>query len=157
MPEESVPTGRSDFETWWGRHRRSAAGTALLVVSIAVLVYMAMRTSATSPPSAVESVLLVVISSGLQIASAFAFSGNGRADPSLARSAVRRLITLNLYARRARQIAEDAEPGTPVQAKKAMGTLSVQLSYIEEGILEAARDWAEFHPEAIKKLEEADQ
>lgn len=118
---------------------------------------MAARASSASPPTGTENILLVVITSVLQIASAASFSGNGRADPSLARSAVRRLLSLTERTGVARRLAEQAEFGTPAHAKKAMGTLSVQLSFIEEGIADAAKDWAEFHPEAIKKLEEADQ
>lgn len=159
MPDEPAvkPTRAESWSAWWRRYRRTVAGIALLTVSIAVLIYMALRGSTTAPPTAIESALLVLVASGFQIASVFVFNGNGRADPTLASTAVRRLIALTNRAAEARLIAEAAEFGTATEIKKAMGTLSVQLSYIEEGIAEGAKDWAEFHPEATRKLEETDQ
>lgn len=154
MPDESLVTKRS----WWSRYGRTLVGTLLLIAGIGVMVFMAAQSSMTTPPSALESTLLVVLSSCLQIASVAVFNGNGRADPSLARSAVRRLIELTARAGQARIAAEQAyELSSPADAKKAMGLISVQLSYIEEGIAGGAKDWAEFHPDAIRKLEEKDQ
>lgn len=154
MPAENPIAKR----TWWSRNRRTFWGVVLLVAGILVMIYMAAQSSTITPPTALESTLLVAISSGLQIASVAVFNGNGRADPSLARSAVRRLIELTARASKARILAEHAyELSTPADAKRVMGLMSVELSYIEEGIAGGAKDWAEFHPEAIKKLEEKDQ
>ncbi|WP_065571420.1 hypothetical protein [Microbacterium oleivorans] len=104
------------------------------------------------------SALLVILAAVLQGGSAFTFGSIGRADPSLARTAVRRLIDLTATTQRARVRAETAyENATASEMKSSMGLLTVELAGIEEGVASAALDWAEFHPEAIKKLQEKDQ
>ena len=37
--------------------------------------------------------------------------------------------------------------------RQAMGELSVHLSYLEEGYLNAIEDWRVFHPDAVEKAE----
>ena len=142
----------------WRKYRRSLLGTGLFVVGFAVTIYLAMQTSTTEPPTAAESGLLVVLAAVFQAGSIYVFNGAGRADPSLARTAVRRLIELTARAKAARIHAESTyEAANAAESKRVMGLISVELSYIEEGIAGAAKDWAEFHPDAIKKLEETDQ
>ncbi len=36
----------------------------------------------------------------------------------------------------------------PAELKKAIGLLSVHASYVEEGLIESAEIWVEFHPAA---------
>ena len=42
--------------------------------------------------------------------------------------------------------------GTGPECKKVLGRISVELSWIEEGLLDAANDWNEFHPVALREL-----
>lgn len=101
------------------------------------------------------AVILVLVAGGLQFGGALMFDKAGRADPSLAKAAVGRLLLLTSQAKRARVRAESAfatETGTKL--KSSVGQLSVELSYIEEGVSESAQDWALFHPDAIARLEE---
>jgi len=37
-----------------------------------------------------------------------------------------------------------------------MGELSVNLSYLEEGYLNAIEDWRIFHPDAVEKAERSE-
>lgn len=104
------------------------------------------------------SVILVLVAGGLQFGGAMIFDKAGRADPSLAKAAVGRLVLLASQAKRARARAENAfatESGQPLKA--SVGKLSVDLSYLEEGIGAAAQDWALFHPDAIARLAEENQ
>ncbi|GAA2014620.1 hypothetical protein [Microbacterium ulmi] len=103
-------------------------------------------------------VILVLVAGGLQFGGAFMFDKAGRADPSLANAAVGRLLLLTSQARRARVRAENAfatETGTKLRS--SVGQLSVELSYLEEGMSASAQDWALFHPDAIARLAEEDQ
>lgn len=104
------------------------------------------------------AVILVLVAGGLQFGSAFIFDKAGRADPSLAKAAVGRLILLASQAKRARVRAENSfATETGAKSKTSVGQLSVDLSYIEEGIAAAAQDWALFHPDAIARLAEENQ
>ena len=130
----------------------------LFAASIGVTIFMAARAASATSPSAMESVLLIVVAAGFQAASAVAFGSSGRADPALARTAVRRLVELTARAQSARKVAQVAyESLSAVESKKTMGLISVELSYLEEGIAGGALDWAEFHPDAVRKLEEKTQ
>ncbi|MFF2772968.1 hypothetical protein ACFVUP_38305 [Streptomyces bacillaris] len=104
------------------------------------------------------SVILVLVAGGLQFGGAFMFDRAGRADPSLAKSAVARLLLLNSQAQRARNRAEKAfDTETGAKLKASVGQLSVDLSYLQEGIGLSAQDWALFHPDAIARLAEQNQ
>ncbi len=112
----------------------------------------------TSQVNVVQTVLFLVVAALLQAGAGLAFNRTGRADPSLARSAVRHLFQLVNRAAHARTLAEKHyESGTPADAKKAMGIISVELSFLEEGFATAAQDWAEFHPEAFRSIQEENQ
>jgi len=137
--------------------RRYAAGAGLFVAGVGVTIFLACLPQDTVSTPLV-SALLVVLAAVFQGASALVFRAIGRADPSLARTAVRRLIELTARTQRARVRAENAyETASAGEMKANMGLLTVELANIEEGVAGAALDWAEFHPEAIKKLQERDQ
>ncbi|MGY1551608.1 hypothetical protein ACW5CM_07450 [Microbacterium sp. A588] len=127
------------------------AGAFLLTVALAFV-----------PPgekwSVAVQVLLVLVAGGLQFGGAFMFDKAGRADPSLVKAAVGRLVLLTSQAKRARVRAENALAGeSGVKLKNSVGQLSVELSFLEEGITASAQDWGLFHPDAIAMLAEEDQ
>jgi hypothetical protein len=39
------------------------------------------------------------------------------------------------------------------ELRDGMGNLSVHLSYLEEGFVDAIKDWETFHPNAVNKAE----
>jgi hypothetical protein len=60
-------------------------------------------------------------------------------------------------ARVARQAVEASFDGASAQeVRRTLGVVSVELSWIEEGILEAVEDWNEFHQDALRKLTEGE-
>jgi len=104
------------------------------------------------------AVILVLVAGGLQFGGAFMFDRAGRADPTLAKAAVGRLLLLASQTKRARQRAELAfETESGARLKSSVGQLSVELSFLEESAGASAREWALFHPDAGARLEEENQ
>lgn len=141
-----------------GTKARRFWGSVVLAAAIAVTVLLGVLSGAEKQPSRSTSALLVILASSFQLASVLLFSGIGRADPSLARAAVRRLIAMGLRANAARQLAETTfGSGNVTELRTSMGRLSVDLSWIEEGLVEATEDWQEFHGEALRGLQKGGQ
>jgi hypothetical protein len=142
---------------WWASNKLTVAGGTLSAIAVVVSAW-AVVAGADKPVNVLQTVLFIFLAAILQAGAAFTFNRSGRADPSLARSAVRRLLLMVGRAQKARKLAEKHyEAGTPSDAKKAMGMLSVELSFLEEGFTTGAQDWAEFHPEAFRKIQEENQ
>ncbi|GLW07865.1 hypothetical protein Misp01_29950 [Microtetraspora sp. NBRC 13810] len=124
-----------------------------MLAGLGVTVYLGVLSGADQQPSQATSALLVVLAGIFQFAGAAKFNKIGKADPGLARAAVRRLIRMIRRANEARLIAEAAyENSDAAEIRKAMGRVSVELSYVEEGLTEAVDDWNEFHKDALRKL-----
>jgi hypothetical protein len=130
---------------WWG--------SAFLIGSLGVTVLLGVLSGADEQPSRSTSALLVLLAAVFQFSSVLLFAGIGRADPGLARAAVRRLIRMGLRTSGARQLAEESfDSANTAELRSRMGRLSVELSWLEEGLVEAVGDWEEFHAEALKQL-----
>jgi hypothetical protein len=128
---------------------------ALVVVGFGLTVYLGVMQGSSAPPSRSTSALLVVLAGVFQFAGAAKFLRIGRADPALARAAVRRIIKMTARTREARKVVElTYDVGSPVECKKLMGRVSVELSWLEEGLVDAMDDWYEFHETALRELVE---
>lgn len=138
---------------WWKRPTTLASvlgGVGL--VATALIAYLGSGKDGVDP---LVALLLTVLAGFFQVASASKFHSIGRADPSLARSSVRRLRALASRARHATTLAETAyEQGSAAEAKRLMGKLSSELSYVQEGAVLAIEDWREFHGAALSDIEE---
>lgn len=133
--------------------RQQILAGALVAVGFGLTVYLGALEGASKQPSRATSALLVVLAGVFQIAGAAQFLKIGKADPGLARAAVRRIIKMTARASNARKLAECAyDSGTPSEIKKALGRISVELSWLEEGLLDAFDDWNEFHATALHDL-----
>jgi hypothetical protein len=89
----------------------------------------------------------------LQVSAGINFASVGRADPALARTSVRYLVSLGLRAQKARLLAEESfDYGTADARRQVLGQLSVYLSEIEEGATLAAESWADFHADAVAEI-----
>lgn len=93
--------------------------------------------------------LLALLAAGFQGGAAWVFAGQGRADPVHAASAFRHLYRLALRAAEATKIADRANRKSSEQAdlRDAMTKLSVHLSWLEEGLIDAGEHWAQVHPQ----------
>ncbi|GAB3055084.1 hypothetical protein GCM10027053_14860 [Intrasporangium mesophilum] len=145
------------MRAWWGRLRtRQRLGGLLAVIGGGLTVLLAFLGNETEPPGASTQALIAFLAILAQLASAWAFSGDGKADPGLAQRSVGRLVGLAQRAEAARTAIETLQSANNVKAEQlrlALGQLSVHLSYIEEGYLDAVEDWRIFHPEAVQKAE----
>jgi 4-amino-4-deoxy-L-arabinose transferase-like glycosyltransferase len=141
---------------WWRRLRpRQRWGGALALLGAGLTVLLAFLGNRSEPPAASTQALIALLAIMAQVGSAWSFSGDGKADPGLARRSVGRLVALAARAEGARQVTEALRErgATASEMKQAVGQLSVHLSYIEEGYLDAIEDWRVFHPDAVKKAE----
>ena len=99
-------------------------------------------------------VLLTVLAGILQYLGASMLNKSGKADPSLARASVRRLLQLAARAHAATANAQRVyEEGRAADLRLQMGVLSATLSFIEEDAVQAIADWREFHEDALDQIE----
>ena len=125
----------------------------LFSIGFLITILLAYKASTTKPLSASQSVALVLLVGLFQYGGGKLLYKVGRADPGLARGAVRNLYRLATRASNSRQAAEDAFDGTgPLSEHDALGRLSTDMSWLEEGILDSVDDWTEFHADALKDL-----
>jgi hypothetical protein len=133
--------------------RQQVVAGALVLAGFGLTVYLGVLQGATHPPSRATSALLVVLAGIFQFAGAAQFQKIGKADPALARAAVRRIIKMTARTREVRKLTElTYDVGTAAESKKALGRISVELSWLEEGLLSAIDDWNEFHYIALREL-----
>lgn len=141
-----------------GATARRWFGSLFLIGSLVTTVFLGVLSGADKQPTRSTSALLVLLAAVFQFGSVVTFSGIGRADPGLARAAVRRLIRMGLRTSGARKLAEESFDGANApELRSRMGQLSVELSWLEEGLVEAVGDWEEFHADALKKLRKGDE
>src|SRR5689334_20014062 len=120
--------------------RRRVLAIVLLIGAFGLTVFLGVLSGSQKAPSRSTSALLVVLAGILQIASASQFNAIGRADPALARATVRRLLRMGTRTHQARLLAEECfETSSPnaQELRRTMGILSVELSWVEEGLAEA--------------------
>jgi hypothetical protein len=149
MPD-SATEARAWRRTWpW----RRILGYLCIAIGIAFTVWLGVLGASKQPPTKAESGLLVLLSAIFQVGGAAVFNSIGKADPSLARSSVRRLARMTRRASEARKLAEGLfEDTSAMHLRDGMGSLSVRLSYLEEDAVLAIEDWKEFHADALRKL-----
>jgi hypothetical protein len=146
------------LQAWWGTVSvRAKWGGFFALVGAGFTVALAFLGSAEKPPTASEQAVIALLAIFAQFGAAWTFSREGRADPAMAQRSVARLVRLAQRAQKARRQAEDlAVRGTPApDLRDCVGYLSVHLSYLEEGYVEAIDDWRAFHPRAVDAAESA--
>lgn len=133
--------------------RQKLLAGGLMAIGFGLTVYLGVLSGADRQPSRATSALLVVLAGVFQIAGAGQFNKLGRADPGLARAAVRRILKMVVRTRESRKLAESTyDLGTAQEVRKTLGRISVELSWVEEGLLDAIGDWNEFHAEALQNI-----
>lgn len=142
---------------WWRRlQARQRLGVASALAGAGLTVLLAFLSNGTKPPSAGTQALLALFAILAQLGSAWAFSSVGKADPGLAERSVAHLYGLATRAEFARLLAEKGNEGNlgAPAIRKVVGELSVHLSYLEEGYIQAIEDWRVFHPDAVRRAAE---
>lgn len=121
--------------------------------SLIVTALLVLKSGSHKPLPALDAWLLGIIAAALQVGAGYTFSSVGKADPALAKSSVRSLLTLGEQAERARLLAEKAvDFGTAQSRHIVLGQLSVYLSVIEESASLAAESWGDFHADAVADI-----
>lgn len=130
----------------------------LLGAGIGFTVWLGVASASEEPVDQTTAGLLVLVAGGFQLAGATVLHSVGKAEPSLARAAVRGLLLQVKRAQGAEEIAQVAfETGTAAERRQALGTVSVHLSYLAEGAVNAIGDWREFHERAVERLVEEEE
>lgn len=140
-------------QAWWKRYWRHASSAAAIGCGVGTTIWLGVLGAADEPLSRDTAALLVLASGAFQVVGGSLVHSIGKADPGLARAAVRRLIGQTNRAQRAEHLAQEAfEQGGVAELRRAMGQVSVHLSYLAEGAVEAIADWHEFHGRALEGL-----
>ncbi len=123
-------------------------------LAFCLTVVLAFATGGKRPVGSREAALIAILIGLLQVIGAMTASRVGRPDPMLARQSVRGLLRLAARVQLSRITAEkELLEGTPKSIKETLGVLSVNLSWIEEGLGSAVDDWKEFRADALSGLE----
>jgi hypothetical protein len=127
----------------------------LVVLGVGLTVLLAFLSSQHQPPSSSTQALIALLAIAAQLGAPGAFGGDGKADPGLAERSAARLVSLAHKADTAKVMAEQCQESkmSPAELRQAMNQLSVHLSYLEDGYVNAIEDWRIFHPLAVDKAE----
>lgn len=148
---------RQDLEQgWWGLHWLKVVGIVLTSLSIVATVILAWR-GAEEQPTGSEVALFALLVAFFQLGAAWAFSHTGRVDLIHAGSSVRRLGRLAVRAEDATAAAQRARAKSipPEEVRDVMNQLSVELSVLQEGFVDAADDWMAALPGLINQPKKA--
>lgn len=142
--------GDSDHKLgWWGLHGLQLLGCVLTTFSILILVVLVWL-GAEEQPSRSEVALMTFLSACFQLVAAWVFSRVRRIDKTHASASTRRLYRLAQRAENTTDLAERARskemPASDV--RQAISLLSVELSVLQEGLVDAAEDWTEALPDS---------
>lgn len=137
---------------WTGRQW---LGGVLLLVGIGATLMLAYVAGANKPPSQAVQVGLAALSILANTGASLTFNGVGRADPTHAQRSSGRLLLLARQAAGAKVTAEGTfeSDANKNQLHTAMGMMSRDWSYIEDGLVEALEDWRVFHRYAVEQAE----
>jgi hypothetical protein len=127
----------------------------LVIAGIAGAAWIGYRSRSSTPPTATEASLLVVISGTLNIAGAALFAKVGRADPRHARSAVRRLLSVGqTLAVAHEELAQTSPMGKP-ELQTVAQVVDAHILDATREIRSAIEDWNDIHGEALREVLEA--
>lgn len=144
------------MNTWRGiwLWLRPRIGAGLIIAGgVVATVWLAIRAQDTEEQlGGSEAAYLALISSVLNVGGATLLARLGRADPSHARSAVRRLLDIIRMVQSAGQDLDKASRNANVgnvvgvvAAQRAIVSIQVQLGT-------AVKDWNDVHPEALREI-----
>lgn len=144
--------GKDQELGWWKLHWPQVVGSVLTVASIAATVTLAWR-GAEEQPTRFEVAFFALLAASFQVSAAWTFSRIRRVDLTHARSSVRSLFRLAGRAEDATASAEQARAkGVPApEVREVMNQLSVELSVLQEGLVDATTDWTDALPELLRR------
>lgn len=125
----------------------------LVAIGLGLTIYIGFNSGPEKEQSVSTGALLALLAGIFQLLGAAKFHAIGKVDPSHARSAVRNLAQMQRRSQYARQVAEQTfSESKNGPARHSAGIMSVELSWIEEGLLNSIDDWKEFHSFALEDV-----
>lgn len=142
--------------SWWSTYWRAVMGVFLTLVAIGIVFILAFLTGADKPPSRSTNLSLAILTALFQFGAAWMFQGVGKAAPSLVETSARRLTRLTVQAEQAEAWAQaalekDDPKANQSELRTVLGQVSVSLSYLGEGTLDAANDWRHLHDGSVER------
>jgi hypothetical protein len=140
----------SQYRTHW----HLVHGVLLALAGLAVAAWAALRGADTGePPTATETVALVVLAAVLQISGGAFFARRGRVEPEVARSAVRRIFSAGLAVQQLREECVVAEEANDVASyRRAVVRTSSTLAFVTRQLEDAISDWNDVHLDALAEV-----
>jgi Co/Zn/Cd efflux system component len=128
-------------------------GLVLTAVSIAAVVYLAVRSTQSTPPSGTEAAFVTFFAAATNLLGVFAFSRVGTVSPQHARSSVRRLVTIaRALTARYQNVSTTLDSGTEREKLIGASVLAAEVGTAILGITDAINDWNDVHPEALAEV-----
>jgi hypothetical protein len=140
-----------DFSVWW---RYLSARQLWGYVSALAGVVFTLLTAVVTGPNQLLVAVIAVVAQGF---AAFVFSSHGRAHPTLVQSAFNRLVALGQRVKTAENTAQasfESQELNADQLQTRMGIVSAELSWIGDGIYDAAADWIAFNEPLLELIDE---
>lgn len=135
----------------WLRRRWLALG--FTAVSIAIVVYLAIRSSQPTPQTATEAGLFAVLAALANILGAIAFARVGTVTPQHARSSVRRLLTVaRTLTTRYTSMTRILDSGSDKLAATEARIMTAEVQTAILSLQDAINDWNEVHGEALAEV-----
>jgi hypothetical protein len=137
----------------WAKVRAYLASGMLIVSSLAVMTWVAVKGSSDEPMDPGTAAVLTILAGLFQLLGAASAARASKVDPGHARGAVTRLARIGLRAQRAEEIANVArESRNLVECREALGQISLLLSYVQEDAGDMVSDWKHFHPHTVQGI-----
>ena len=97
--------------------------------------------------------VITIFATLLNIVGSYAIQLSGRANPTLARSMVKRLTVLSAKVfELIERTNEKANLNSIDELKTELATISIHMQYLNEAIDQQVYDWEQFHKEAIQEV-----
>jgi hypothetical protein len=121
----------------------------LTTLSLGIIAFLAYKSASNKPPSAGEATLLAILAGIFQILAGIVTPVKG-VSPTILKGALMRLYRISRKAKAADEIAQVAfAHGVSANDRRlALGEISALLSFIQDELDDAMRDWVNFHAEA---------
>ena len=122
-------------------------------VAIAFSIALAVGSSRKHPVSGIVSVLLVILSGAFQLAAGSKLREEGRANPTLARSTVNRILNMgNKIDDVSENIDLVLDNPTVERTERSLREARIHLDHFRTSLEEQLYDWQQFHKDVVFEL-----
>jgi hypothetical protein len=120
------------------------------LVSIAAVVYLAVRSTQTTQPAWPEAALFTLVATGTSLLGTWSFARIGRAEPRQANSAVRRLLEIGQpLGQRLQRIEPLMDGSNDAALLLEARSLAVEVEAALRGLEGSIAEWNAIHPHTL--------